>query len=106
AAIQRERLHWWHGLRAMADQDQDGRIGLDEWLAYWHAWMMAVAEEAGSDDRQAVVQPQLSGERIFAAVDRDKDGYLSAQEFALWLASWGVMADIESIFSLLDHDGD
>src|SRR3712207_3379914 len=84
--------------RSRADQDHDGRVSLDEFLA---------GQEALLSQREPFMA------RIAAIVaawytlsDRDGDGFLSQEEYVMNIAPFGVSAeDARESFTQLDRHG-
>jgi len=98
--LRRTYLARWESLRRSADADQDGRIDVSDWLAYWDGVLQA-------DDRyQAEVASVVR--RLFDFFDADQDGYIGLHEFSDLYASYGLSSALaRSIFTDLDvnHDG-
>ena len=85
---------WWQGA-TVRDADGDGRVSLDEWLAY---------------DLQVTTSPeafqmilQAGADELFKILDSDGDGSISCAEYKIWLGCYGVNdAAAEIAFQHLD----
>lgn len=101
--IQADVESWWAGLEAMGVLE---RASLGDWLRFWGGWIAAVtraAEAGGGGELQRMKDSIL---RVFELVDRDRDGRLSADEYATWIEAWGFAFDARAHFARLDTDGD
>ena len=96
----------WEVLRQNADTNRDDRVSLEEFQAYCDAQYGDV-----TDVRYASIPDQLRGlfDVLMGSVDRDQDGRITADDYALFLESWGAdeaMPGAKARFERLDRDGD
>lgn len=90
----------WDLIRDNADDNHDGRISLEEWMAFEEAYVEALQLSPDTFDYFCKVIKQL-----FDLVDVNNNGEISMVEYGDFLKGWGVDTDAEAIFSQLDIDG-
>lgn len=89
----------WQCLCAAADQDQDARITLDEWLTYY--------DQVLDDIKQYASRVIALVTLLFAAFDQNDDGYINEQEWISLLSVFNVLPIYaSSIFLNLDVNQD
>ncbi|HSG06999.1 MAG TPA: EF-hand domain-containing protein [Longimicrobiales bacterium] len=89
----------WSALSISADKDRDGRVDLDEWLAYWEGVL--------ADDVRYQAEIVAVTERLFEVFDTDEDGVLGADEFCNFYGVYGLKSALaRQVFVDLDEDGD
>ena len=92
--LTRTMMSWWETLRAF-DQDGDDKVTLDE--------VLAVVDRLGTM-LEAVTRTAAV---MFAAIDENTDGWISAQEYRQLIETWtGQTTDTDEVFARLDLDGD
>ena len=88
---------WWQGA-SERDKDGDGRVSLEEWLAY-------DGEITSTPDLYQVVL-QAGADELFKILDIDEDGAISLTDYTVWLGCYGVdSATAEAAFQRLDVSG-
>lgn len=88
-------MSWWDALRAASDRDRDDKVTMDE--------VLSVVSNLGTMLDLVVA----TAESMFAAVDEDGDGAVSAPEYARMIHAWtGDDAPTDGVFARLDLDGD
>lgn len=98
--------HWWAGMQAHVDHDDDGRLSLGEWFAYWGSFHAHLAE-ADEEERQVILDGlDVATDENFALHDLDGNGTMDAREFALRLEAAGCPTGHDEAFRHLDTDGD
>lgn len=92
-------LDEWESLAESADTDGDGRVSLDDYLAYGDIFL---------DDLQAVRwYARGDAQLLFEAMDTDGDGKLTKEEYQRYLVACGTDASAAStFFAHADLDGD
>lgn len=92
---------FWRAFEGPMDEDTDGVIRIDEFVGF-HA---TLSDEIG---RTGETPAWAAGpvEALFRTLDLDGDGYITAQEYGLYLASIGSEADAAAAFATLDVDQD
>lgn len=86
----------WDNISRLADSSGDGRVTLDEWLAYGSA----LVQSPERFDQDVGVIAKLNARLI----DRDGDGVISFEEFSAMRGSLDV--DNAASFQRFDLDGD
>jgi Ca2+-binding EF-hand superfamily protein len=94
AAMRAQNQADWKKMEQAADSDRDGRVGLEEFLAY----------SAEMDDMSEVAN-RTAG-MIVAMMDRDRDGKVSRQEYVAGAPPEVGQAHSAAMFAKLDRDGD
>ncbi len=93
----------WHALVTFCDANDDGKVALDEWLAY-HAEAIKADEElttlAGYESTL-----QALGDFFFDLLDADGDGMVGAQDYAQFCEVLGVEEGAASM-GRLDRNND
>jgi len=98
ARITQAFINLWEVFGKPADQDGDNAVSFDEF---------AQAHAAFLQNPHAREQGLSVDAALFAALDSDGDGRLSAHEYAAFLKPLGVSpAEAETAFQHLDRDGD
>ena len=88
----------WESLAQRADQDHDGRVSLDEFLAAQAALL--------SQREPFMARIATIVEAWYKLSDRDGDGFLSQDEYVMNIAPFGVSAeDARESFKQLDRHG-
>jgi DNA-binding SARP family transcriptional activator len=123
-AIFGEELAWWervyetrlarleaangarNGERPADPDGAEAHASLEDWLAFWTAWLAAVEADAARGGGPALEQLKRSVEKTVDTIDVDGDGSLTLDEYAAWLAAWGITAEPSRSFAVLDADGD
>jgi Ca2+-binding EF-hand superfamily protein len=86
---------WWEGIRALADEDGDDRLGFDEVLH-----MVTRLPDFADEVRGTALA-------MFDAIDANGDGAIGQDEHAKAVTVWtGNESDTSEIFSKLDINGD
>jgi len=101
-----DTLAWWDEIRKSADADYDGRVDLQEWLAFWSSETDKIAEAAGQNSNLALTQLRYRLSFTFDVADNDADEQISVEEYGHMLQAWGLDADVEPVFRRLDLNGD
>lgn len=91
----------WSELRERVDIDGDGTVDRFEWQQF-HAKLADEINELGKVPAWAL----NSMHGFHRMLDSDKDGSISAEEYALWLRALGSEADAAAAFERLDLSGD
>ena len=76
---------YWQDVRDASDANADGKVTLEEWLAY-HDGMLA-------DEQRYAATAANSAGLMFALVDKDGDGKISTDEYGDWMRAWGMTDD-------------
>ncbi|ATE56496.1 MULTISPECIES: EF-hand domain-containing protein [Actinosynnema] len=85
---------WWTVLREASDHNDDDEVTLDEVIT------------AAGDQMLMLDLVVSTAEAMFAAVDLDGSGSVTAQEYATMIHAWtGNDASTDEVFALLDLDG-
>ncbi|GAA4428889.1 EF-hand domain-containing protein [Actinokineospora soli] len=88
-------LGWWSTLSTAYDADGDDRVTVDE--------VLAVVDRLP----QMLDAVTATASAMFDAVDADRDDRISATEYRTLIEAWnGRRTDTDSIFNILDDDGD
>lgn len=102
--------NWWAGIKSAGDRAQNNvgelSVTLDGWLAFWSEVMQTTAQQTIGSERAAIQSLDDSVRIHFQLFDGDRDGLLSAQEYAKWMTAWGGEMDALSNFRRLDRDRD
>ncbi|MCF6473593.1 hypothetical protein FAF44_35195 [Nonomuraea sp. MG754425] len=85
---------WDHHVRVL-DTDRDGRIGREEYVRSFEAL-------ASTGELETVLSP--ISRATFIVADRDRDGWISAEEFGTLWSRPGT--DLTAAFTRADADGD
>lgn len=93
-------LQSWEELRAFADTDHDGRIGLDEWHSFHDQFL-------SSPDAFTLFYQRTAG-FVFALMDRDGDGKVDLNDHRDFLRAVRVDMGpwVDENFRLADTNGD
>lgn len=90
----------WDMFEQNVDSDGDGKVTLDEWLAFYELMI-----QAPEDQFMGVIVGGVSS--MIDMADADGDGALSAEEYKLYLDIFGAdSSQSDSYFAKLDEDGD
>lgn len=98
--LRQKVLAWWEHICTVADFDGDARISLPEWWAYWQSIRHGV--DRGDVNTLRTLERAARG--TLQAIDRDGTGWITEEEYADWLAAWGVEDSTEA-FRRLDRGG-
>lgn len=88
-------LNAWNTHVRALDADRDGRISREEYIRSFESLVRG-------GDLEAVLTP--ISEATFALIDRDRDGWITAEEFASVWSRPGT--DLTAVFTRADADGD
>ena len=89
----------WDDMQAVADENNDGGVDVDEWLSYWDRLL--------ADDVQFEAEVAVLESRFFEIFDIDGDGFIGPDEFCNFFSCYGMSAAMaRQIFMDLDADGD
>lgn len=92
----------WEGILQFADKNNDGKVSLDEWVAY-----CAATTELLTRDQVALEgATKQFAQTMFSTMDLDEDGQVSADEWHKFTETWGIPGDAQSHFRRLDLNGD
>lgn len=115
-AVQKARndlIFWWQGFVkaesriSKADvEDEPAAVTLAGWLEFWSALTATIAAEAAEGGRTFLQRIDESVRVTFLLHDRDQDGLLTAEDYAHWMAAWGIESSAASGFRRLDQDRD
>ena len=94
-------MTWWNHLCAIADFDDDDRVTREEWETYWRS-IQAGVEQGGNGDNETLQSLERAARGTFHAINTD-EGPISEDEYAEWLAAWGV-DESAGAFDRLDRD--
>lgn len=91
----RDRVHaWWEHLCSIADLNEDDRVSPNEWHMYWRSVQAAVNTEradAGDDATTDTIESlERAAHGTFRAIDTDDTGQVTEEDYARWLAAWGI----------------
>lgn len=100
--LRRRVMQWWEHLSALVDVDDDHRVTPKEWQAYWVALQNGV-EQGGEAKEEVLEGLERAAQATFRAMNTDDSNEISEQEYADWLAAWGV-DDSEEPFRRLDRN--
>jgi len=101
ARLRNRVMSWWEHLCALADFDDDDRVTREEWETYWQSIEAAVNQ--GGEARDKTIQSfERAARGTYAAINTG-DGPIPEDEYAEWLAAWGV-EDGGDAFRRLDRD--
>jgi hypothetical protein len=102
-ALRRRVMAWWEHLCALADHDDDARVTREEWQTYWEALQASVDQDgaAGTRTRESL---ERAARGTFEAMNRTGGPHVTEDEYAAWLAAWGV-EESGAAFARLDRDG-
>jgi Ca2+-binding EF-hand superfamily protein len=99
ADIVAKHVKIWAAFWKPADQDNDGKVALDEYLT-----LTDTLHKGGSFALNVILD--LFG-AIFDIIDRDADGQITFQDYALYFKAWGLEEDLaQQAFSQIDLSGD
>ena len=101
ATLRDRVMTWWDHLCTIADFDDDDRVTRGEWETYWHS-IQAGVDEGGDGDNKTLRSLERAARGTFRAI-RKGDGAITEDEFAEWLAAWGV-EESETAFNRLDRN--
>ncbi|WP_208297533.1 EF-hand domain-containing protein [Actinophytocola oryzae] len=88
-------MGWWKTLLAASDVDRDRKVTVEE--------VLLVVDRLAADTTPVVA----TATAMFAAIDADGDGRISAAEYRELIETWnGVPTDTDEVFAELDLDGD
>jgi len=100
------QMGWWENIRRAAQKDFNARVSLDEWTAFWSAWLDTVADEAGTDQQAALEAMKDSAIATFNLIDTDCDGRVTPSEYETWSRSFCLEYDARTNFRRLDRNQD
>lgn len=101
AALRERVMAWWEHLCSIADFDDDDRVTREEWETYWHS-LKAAINQGGTTETKTLESLERAARGTFHAINTG-DGPITADDYAEWLAAWGVADDGEA-FRRLDRD--
>jgi Ca2+-binding EF-hand superfamily protein len=96
----------WETLREHADTNRDERVSLDEFLRFVDKQISAV-REISFEGLPDIIRALF--EVIVTSADRDQDGKITADDYAVFLSGWSghdATADAKARFERDDRDGD
>jgi Ca2+-binding EF-hand superfamily protein len=102
AEIHDQVMNWWHHLCSVADVDDDGQITQREWQRYWEG-LQAAVEEGGEANEAVLEGLERAARATFHSMKVNDGDQVTQDEYAEWLAAWGV-DDAEAPFDRLDRD--
>ena len=102
AEIHDQVMNWWHHLCSVADVDDDGQITQREWQRYWEG-LQAAVEEGGEANEAVLEGLERAAHATFHSMKVNDGDQVTQDEYAEWLAAWGV-DDAEAPFDRLDRD--
>jgi Ca2+-binding EF-hand superfamily protein len=95
AALSQVMMGWWATLLAASDHDRDNRVTFEEVLSVVDELPRMKSAVTGTADA------------MFTAADANDDDRVSSDEYRQMIEAWrGVPTDTDTIFPLLDEDGD
>jgi hypothetical protein len=102
----RERLNervmdWWEHLCALADIDDDDRVTREEWQTYWESIQVGI-DQGGDGANKTLQSLKRAARGTFRAINTG-GGPITQDDYAEWLAAWGVDRSAEA-FDRLDRD--
>uniref|UniRef100_B8HL04 Calcium-binding EF-hand-containing protein n=1 Tax=Cyanothece sp. (strain PCC 7425 / ATCC 29141) TaxID=395961 RepID=B8HL04_CYAP4 len=100
------QMAWWENLRAATDKDNNGQVTLEEWSAFWEAWLTSVANEAATGQTPSLEAIKGSAAVTFDMIDSNQDGQVTSDEYASWFQTLNLGGDGKNHFNRLDLDGD
>jgi len=89
----------------MMDEDGNGEMSMQEFLAHCREYIGNSAEAAVDEDP---TDPESQARRAFKKYDRNRRGYLEIVEFSKAIQELGLgssLADAEQLFDMADEDG-
>jgi hypothetical protein len=101
ASLHDRVMTWWDHLCAIADFDDDDRVTREEWATYWES-IQAGVEQGGNEDNETLQSLERAARGTFRAINTN-EGPISKDEYAEWLAAWGVDENAGA-FDRLDRD--
>lgn len=103
AELLRQGHTGWQLLAAAADINDDGEVDLEEWYAFYARHIYPAASETGTLPGWLRTLNDLS----FAAMDANRDGRISRDEYRQLLGAYGVDGEgLDDSFAHIDTDGD
>jgi Ca2+-binding EF-hand superfamily protein len=88
-------MGWWSGLQALADENRDEKVSLDE--------VMAMVDRLPSMDAEVYG----TADSMFEAIDENGDGVIAVDEHRQVVEAWkGSDAGMDEVFPKLDLNGD
>lgn len=100
-ALRKRVMTWWEHLCSIADFDDDDRVTREEWETYWQS-LEAAVNQGGATKTKTLESLDRAARGTFHAINTG-DGPITEEEFAEWLAAWGVTDD-GTAFQRLDRD--
>jgi len=98
-SIVEKHVKMWETFWKPADQDEDGKVSLEEFLQ--------LAEEQKGRGVFSLSQITELFETIFNALDQDSDKHIMLQDYRLFFKAWGIDENLaEQAFSSLDFSKD
>lgn len=89
----------WATLAQHADANRDGKVSLDEWLAFHDQTL------SSPEGYEALVNG--TAELVLSTVDLDGDGAMSKSEWGAFFAAYGVdSGELDTAYDRLDMRGD
>ncbi len=102
AKLKERVMTWWEHLCVIADFDDDDRVTREEWETYWESIEAGVNQE-GEGSERTLESLEEAARGTFRAISTS-EGPVDEDEYADWLAAWGVEEN-GSAFQRLDRDG-
>ncbi len=100
--LRRRVMQWWDHLSTLVDVDDDHRVTAKEWQDYWTALQNGI-EQGGEAKEEVLDGLERAAQSTFRAMNTTDGDEISEQEYADWLAAWGVDESAEP-FHRLDRD--
>jgi Ca2+-binding EF-hand superfamily protein len=98
ASLEKLYLTIWGNMKALADQNNDGQVSLQEFLEF-HSLMLSTPEMY---DQITIGTLEL----LFDPFDRDNDGHLSPDDLRQFYRGYGIESAADEAFQKLDSNRD
>ncbi|MBI3928417.1 MAG: hypothetical protein HY319_22940 [Armatimonadetes bacterium] len=90
----------WSEFQGRVDENSDGVITLEEWLAFFST------VEARSTEGQTPPWTAEIRRQLYSSIDLDRDGQITREEYRFFTRAVGIQSDPDALFDSIDREGE